>query len=126
MTKEGKGSGSGEGVASQIKPFADTPLTIAADGSLLIMAIGVERIAYCYEESEDNNPFVNSLNDFVRQWKVESPEQFARDVAKAFRLVLLAEREDGSTPLTDLLDQACVKAIEDGSKAVEHIGGKRK
>jgi len=98
--------------------FTDTPLTIAADRNLLFMAIGVEQFAYAYEESPDNNPYVDEKHDFVRQWKVESPAQFARDVAKALRLELLAEREDGSTPLSDLLDAACIRAIEDGSDAV--------
>lgn len=106
---------------NEANKFNDTPLTVAADGNLLIMVIGVELAAYAYEEGEDNNPFNDKVRDFRRTFKVTSPAQFARDTAKALRLLLLDEEEDGSSELTRLLDKACIRAIEDGSEAVEEI-----
>lgn len=44
-------------------------------------------------------------------YEVTSPRQFALEVKSA----LLEEREDGSSLLTDVLDAAVKKAIEDGS-----------
>jgi hypothetical protein len=43
-------------------------------------------------------------------------QAFLRDTFNA----LTAEGEDGSTPLTDVLDRAMVKAMEDGSDALDH------
>lgn len=43
-------------------------------------------------------------------------QQFLRDTLNE----LTAEREDGSTPLTDVLDRAMVKAMENGSDALDH------
>lgn len=43
-------------------------------------------------------------------------QRFLRDTLNE----LTAEREDGSTPLTDTLDRAMVKAMENGSDALDH------
>ena len=43
-------------------------------------------------------------------------QQFLRDTLNE----LTSEREDGSTPLTDMLDRAMVKAMENGSDALDH------
>lgn len=45
------------------------------------------------------------------RYRITSPTRFARDVQRA----LLAEKEDGSTPLEDLLDRVTQEVIEDGS-----------
>lgn len=47
---------------------------------------------------------------------VVDKQQFLRDTLSE----LTAEREDGSTPLTDMLDRAMVKAMENGSDALDH------
>jgi hypothetical protein len=43
-------------------------------------------------------------------------QQFLRETFNA----LTAEREDGSTPLTDVLDRSMVKAWEDGAEGLDH------
>lgn len=96
--------------------MSDKPLEVhVTDDGILTISIGVERLAYSFEMHEENNPFNEEKNDFVQTFKVINPQTFARDV----RVALLQEEEDGSTPLTVLLDKACWDAVEDGSQGVE-------
>lgn len=63
----------------------------------------------------DNHPdFWDAENDKQR-FKVTDIAGFAKDVANA----LNDEGEDGSTPVTRLLDAAILQAIEQGSEHVE-------
>lgn len=92
-------------------------LTVEVEDGQLVIRIGVGTLAFRWENCEENNPFIHSRNDFKRLWKVTKPEVFARDV----RIALCAEGEDGSTPVTKLLDAACLAAIEDGSDGVREL-----
>jgi len=85
------------------------PLTIGVEGDQLVIRIGVDTLAFCFEIGDDNQPFDETANDFRRAWKVTNKYRFAKGVASG----LQQEEEDGSTPLTKILDEACIYAIED-------------
>lgn len=86
----------------------DRPLTIAVEDDELVIRIGVDVLAHCFEIGEDNQPFNEELNDYQRTWKVIDKHEFAKGVAEGLR----EEEEDGSTPLTKILDAAFIRAVE--------------
>lgn len=93
-------------------PKEEQPLRVEVtpDGELVIR-IGIGTLAFAAEHMEINNPFDEDTENFKRLWRVIEPMEFANDVRRA----LCDEGEDGSTPLTELLDAASWAAIEDGS-----------
>jgi hypothetical protein len=91
------------------KTLAGRPLTIGVEGDELVIRIGVDTLAYAFETSEENQPFDEKEDDFRRSWKVVDKHKFAKGVAVG----LTDEEEDGSTPLTKILDEAYIRAIED-------------
>lgn len=93
----------------------DTPLTITVDDSELVIRIGVDTLKCAFERADFNNPFDENRNDFVQQDEVTDPNAFAKGVKDA----LCDEAEDGSTPLTRLMDQMFCEAIEAGCEGVE-------
>lgn len=68
----------------------------------------MDTLAWCFEISDDNQPFDEQANDFRRAFKVIDRHKFAKGVATG----LFDEREDGSTLLTDAIDAACTDAVE--------------
>lgn len=98
--------------------MSDKPLEVhVTDDGVLTISIGVERLSYAFEEHEDNNPYDENTGDFKKLFKVINAHTFARDI----RVALLQEEENGSTPLTVMLDKASWDAVEDGSQGVEEI-----
>ena len=89
--------------------LAGQPLTIGVEGDELVIRIGVDTLQFAFETGEDNQPFDDEANDFRRSWKVTDKHKFARGVGNA----LCNEEEDGSTPLTKVLDEAYIHAVED-------------
>ena len=89
--------------------LAGQPLTIGVEGDELVIRIGVDTLQFAFEMGEDNQPFDDEVNDFRRSWKVTDKHKFARGVGNA----LCNEEEDGSTPLTKVLDEAYIHAVED-------------
>ena len=104
-----------------VRSRSDAPLTtnITANGELQIH-IGIATLAYCFEIQEDNNPYdeEGDSGGFKRLWRVTDAVEFA----KAVRQELCRETESGETPLTELLDKACLSAIDDGCLGVEADG----
>lgn len=88
---------------------AGLPLKIGVEGDQLVIRIGVDTLAFCFEISDDNQPFDDEANDFRRSWKVIDRHKFAEGVARGLQI----QEEDGSTPLTRILDNACMRAVED-------------
>lgn len=80
------------------------------DGHLVI-AIGVRTLAHAIAFADWANPFDDATDDYIRTFAIEDAPQFAKDVVSS----MLAEQEDGSTPLSDFLDKMAQAAIEDGS-----------
>lgn len=107
------------GNLSRIDLFADEPhqdkrelpLKVEVKDDHLCFAIGIDTIAFAFENGEDNNPLDVRSGDFSRTFLVGNKQQFAQDVCHE----LNREGEDGSTPLTRLLDQMMSEAANQGS-----------
>jgi hypothetical protein len=91
------------------------PLTVEVKEGRLVISLGVDTLAFAFEHSNWNNPFIDDLNDFRQQYFVPVPAAFAADVRRELR----NEAEDGSTILEHLLDKACIAAVENGSTGVD-------
>lgn len=91
------------------KTLAGRPLFVGVVDDELVIRIGVGTLAWAFESGEDNQPFDEKANDFRREWKVTDPHKFAKGVGNG----LCDEEEDGSTPLTKILDEAFIRAVED-------------
>jgi hypothetical protein len=94
---------------TESKTQAGAPLAVAVEGDQLVIRIGVDTLAFCFEISDENNPYVESVGDFRKQWVVTDKYKFAKGVG----IGLCDESGDGSTPLNRILDSACIRAIED-------------
>jgi hypothetical protein len=90
------------------KYLAGRPLTIGVEGEELVIRIGIDTLAFCFETGEENQPFDEDADDFRRTFMIVNKHQFAKGVGNA----LCDEEEDGSTPLTKILDEAFIKAVE--------------
>ena len=93
----------------------DTSLSVSVEYGQLIIRIGVDTNAWAFEHSDENNPFNDEKNNYVQTSRVTDAPGFARDVMHA----MLAEAEDGSSPLTNFLDEMREAAVNDGSMAVD-------
>lgn len=87
------------------------PLKATIENGRLVIAIGVQTLAHATAFADWSNPFDETADDYIRTFAIDDAPQFAQDVV----LAMLAEEEDGSTPLTVFLDKMAQAAIEDGS-----------
>lgn len=92
----------------------DTPLSCRIEGDELVIRIGIDVLADACEQREPFWVYDEDLGDMVQAWKVVDNLGWARDVSNE----LNREKEDGSSPLTNLLDAAFVSALDDGSLSV--------
>jgi hypothetical protein len=99
------------------KTPAGAPLTVGVEGDQLVIRIGVDTLAFCYEISEANHEWDQKATKYRLGWKVIDKHKFAKGVAEGIQ----DEAEDGSTPLTRILDAACTYAIE-GDMGVDEDG----
>lgn len=90
------------------KTLAGQPLTIGVEGDELVIRIGVDTLVFCFETGEENQPYDEKSEDFRRAFKVVDKHKFAKGVG----IALCNEDEDGSTPLTKVLDEAFIHAVE--------------
>lgn len=95
---------------------SDQPLDVNIEDDQLVIRIGIDTLAFAFEESSSNNPYSDHLNDFIRMCTVTDARQFAKDV----QYELTREEEDGSSILTNLLDKACDEAANQGSIALDY------
>lgn len=97
----------------------DLPLRARLVGDVVEISIGAGTVAFAAEHLDTFNEYRPSVGrtpaGFVRSLHVVDPRAFARDVVAE----LNREREDGATPLSDLLDRCCEEAVNQGSPAVE-------
>lgn len=91
--------------------MSDRPLTVKVENGALVIQIGVRTLCHAIAYSDWANPYDEATGEYVRSFAIVDALQFAADVKSA----MLAEREDGSSPLTDFLDKMCQAAIDDGS-----------
>ena len=91
------------------------PLRCKLIGDKVVIDVGIDTIAFVFENGDNNNPFNEKADDYVRQYTVVDKKQFAKDVIDA----MLLEEEDGSSMLTKLFDDATEAAVESGSNGIK-------
>jgi hypothetical protein len=94
--------------AKRVRSLAGQPLEIGVEGEALVIRIGLDTLTFAFETGDENQPFDEKADDFRRSFKVTDKWKFADGVGNA----LCAEEEDGSTPLTKILDEAYIRAVE--------------
>ena len=87
------------------------PLEAKIEDGRLVIAVGVQTLAHATAFANWANPFDEAADDYIRTFAIADASEFAKDVVCA----MLSEREDGSTPLSDFLDEMAQAAINDGS-----------
>lgn len=97
------------------------PLRFEITNGALVFSIGIDVLAHAFHASPVRDRLIWDESKFdydqSRCRVVDAPE-FAKDV----KLAMLREREDGSSPLTDLIDKACESAVGDGSLGISDDG----
>lgn len=78
----------------------------------IVIRIPIDALEFALQKSEYGKRYWESSGG--KDFEVTDPEGFAEDVIGW----MTDEREDGSTIVTDMIDQACETAIEFGS---EHV-----
>jgi hypothetical protein len=87
------------------------PLEVKIEKDALVVRIGVQTLAHAVTYSDWANPYEDETGDYVRSFAIVDASQFASDVLHE----MLREREDGSTPLSDFIDEMTKAAVDDGS-----------
>ena len=94
------------------------PLEVKIERDALVIRVGVQTLAHAatyadwaYECEEGE-----LHNEYIRRFAIANPWEFARDVMHA----MLREAEDGSSPLSDFIDEASKAAVDDGSLGCEY------
>lgn len=90
------------------------PLRASVVNGSLTVSVGVKTLSFAFENSEANNPYDEDFADTKRRVTIADPQQFATDVCDEMN----REGEDGSTPLTRLIDQMCDEAVNQGSLGI--------
>lgn len=93
----------------------DQPLDCRVEGNQLVIRIGIDTLAFAAMQNSGTSA------DIIYGAKVIDNREWAKDV----RRELLREEEDGSSPLTNLLDRAMTSAAEEGSTALEYPARKK-
>lgn len=100
--------------AVQTMKRKNKPLTVAVEDNQLVVRIGLNTLEFAAEhcplfyddQKRPDPPYIH----------VTDRDELGKDVRRA----LLHEAEDGSTPISDVLDQAIMAAFEDGSEAFDY------
>ena len=90
-----------------------TELCTLEDGSLKVV-IPLDNLRFA---AENHPSFDQTQDEQIPTLRITDLEAFARDVRRA----LNCEAEDGSTPITRVLDSAIVDAVEYGTEAIEPL-----
>lgn len=98
---------------------SNKPLTIEVRDEELRISIGVNTLKNSFEKSPDNRLcWMNEETMQFMSYRVHDPVEFARDVQSAIDSEVCTGG-DGTTYLHMFLDDAMVRALEEGSIAVE-------
>ena len=95
----------------------DQPLSCKLEGDELVIRIGIDTLAWAAQSERRETAFWEydyTVGDLVQRWKIIDNLEWAKDVIRE----LNREEEDGSSPLTNLLDKASENAVDQGSIAV--------
>jgi hypothetical protein len=91
------------------------PLTVIVADGKLIVEIGIHTLAHAVSFADWANPYDEPSGDYIRAFAILDPEEFAKDVTRAMQ----SEAEDGSTQLTDFIDEMAETAMAHGSTATD-------
>jgi len=95
--------------------MVNKPLKCGIEGDELVIRIGINTLKhaaehcpkfYDYKKEEKSQKYIEGPYQIV-----EDAEELAQDIA----LVMQREEEDGSSPISDFLDNMILDAYEDGS-----------
>ena len=95
----------------------DQPLSCKIEGEELVIRIGIDILAWSQQSERRDTPFWvydQEQAKYAPQWKIINNLEWAKDVVRE----ITREEEDGSSPLTNLLDKASEAALDQGSLAV--------
>ena len=87
-----------------------TPLSVKVEDGQLVIRIGVDTLAFAIANGDAFH------DEEVRPFAIIDNTRFAKDIVIAME----AEEEDGSSPLTEFIEEAAQAAIDDGSEAVDY------
>lgn len=92
----------------------NTPLSAEIENGELVIRIGIDTLAYAAERCPKFYEYDKHEQLGVEIYcKICDPAELAKDVKRE----LFREKEDGSSPFSDLLDECIVAARDDGSLA---------
>lgn len=91
----------------------DTPLRVVIKNNKLIIEIGLDTLKYAAEHCPRFYEYDKHIESGPPYCEVIDKMELAHDMVRA----LLYEKEDGSTPISDLIDECFVAAWGDGSLA---------
>jgi hypothetical protein len=101
----------------------DAPLTCGVENGRLVIAIGIETLAYAFIHGPVGDRL--AYDEDKADWdhsrvRVTDPEQWAKEIEMAME----HEDEDGSSPLTNFIDKMYEAALDDGATSVHipHLG----
>ena len=77
----------------------------------LVVRVGIQTLAHAVTYADWANQYDEQSGDWLRNFAIMDAPQFASDVLHE----MLREKEDGSTPLSDFIDQMSENAVNDGS-----------
>lgn len=93
----------------------DLPLRARVVQNVLTIEIGIDTLAFSTLRSPYAYEIVGGAmvdtDDPTERFRIDDKRVFAIDVVRE----MLNEEEDGSSPLSDFLDDVCKRAIEEGS-----------
>lgn len=91
----------------------DYPLKAEVEGDQLVIRIGLDTLAHAAEHCTLFYHEEKHMGAMGPYCNVADKDELAKDVIRA----MTREDEDGSTPLSDMFDQAIEDAADDGSCA---------
>ena len=91
----------------------DTPLTAKIEGDELVIRIGLSTLAHAAEHCPRFYHEEKHMGAMGPYCKVTDKAELAADVIRA----MFREEEDGSSQISDLLDESFEWAVDDGSIA---------
>lgn len=90
----------------------DQPLKAEVVDGRIVISVGVETLKFCHNETEKQS---EGIRGFGSGFFITEAEEFAKDVVRELK----REREDGSSPLTDLFDKFTIESANQGSMHTE-------
>ena len=105
-----------ERTGGRVTGLSESPLNVEVKNGQLIISIGINVLADA-ADFEGRPPFWEydyTVGNLVQKWKIVDNLGWAQEI----RHELLEEKEDGSSPLTDLLDKMSENALDAGSLSV--------